>query len=177
MEGNPLSAVARMVVPLSIRPLVAGDLDAVSGIEMAARPWTAQWPRDAYLCAPGSGRCAWVAVRDGSVAGFVLTGEAPGEVEILNLAVAGPARRSGVGVALARTALDAAVARGATRAFLEVRASNAGAIAFYTALGFTETGRRRGYYSEPQEDALVLSAPLPVRPLPPSAKPPDTVDT
>lgn len=175
MEGHALNGSAD--APFSLRPLDAGDLDAVCAIEAAARPWTARWPRDAYLGPPGSGRCAWVAVRAGSIAGFVLTGEAAGEVEILNLAVAESARRTGVGEALVGAALNAAAARGATRAFLEVRVSNAAAIAFYAALRFEEAGRRRGYYSDPQEDALLLALPLAAGPLLPSGDPPPTVDT
>jgi ribosomal-protein-alanine N-acetyltransferase len=56
-----------------------------------------------------------------------------------------------------QTALAEAGHAGASRVFLEVRQSNTDARAFYATLGFLEVGRRRGYYRDPAEDALVLS--------------------
>jgi ribosomal-protein-alanine N-acetyltransferase len=55
------------------------------------------------------------------------------------------------------TALEGAKARGVLRVFLVVRESNAAARAFYARLGFGQDGRRRNYYSDPAEDALLLS--------------------
>jgi ribosomal-protein-alanine N-acetyltransferase len=59
-----------------------------------------------------------------------------------------------------QAAVEAAAAAGARRAFLEVRESNAGARAFYSKMGFVEAGRRKNYYREPAEDALLLSRTL-----------------
>ena len=105
--------------------------------------------------------CAWVAERAGGIVGFALARDVCGDVEILNLGVAEPARRTGAGRALVRAALDEGAARGAARAFLEVRESNATALAFYASLGFTPVGRRPRYYRDPLEDALILAVPLP----------------
>jgi len=129
-------------------------------IEAAARPWTAHWTREAYL-AGGISRCAWVAECAGVAVGFVLVRYVGDEMEILNLAVAEGSRRSGVGRCLVRAALDEARVRGTSRAFLEVRESNAPALALYNSAGFKPVGRRRNYYHEPDEDALVLACPLP----------------
>ena len=146
-----------------IRRLEPRDLEAVVAIETAARPWAAKWTPGSYLPAPESDMQAWVAERDGRIAGFVLARYAGGEMELLNLAVAEPARRTGAGRALVRAALEEGEALGAAKVFLEVRESNAVALAFYASLGFSALGRRPGYYQEPPEDALILARPLPWR--------------
>ena len=85
------------------------------------------------------------------------------ESELANLAVLPAARNRGIGGMLLKSALTAAEDRGSVEMYLEVRASNASAIALYTSHGFSEVGRRRGYYRKPVEDALVLRrAPAPV---------------
>jgi len=153
--ARPLTADAR------VRPVEPGDLQAVLEIEAEAHPWAAQWTPDSYLQPPGSGMSAWVVERAGRVAGFILVRHTPGEMELLNLAVAESSRRSGAGAALVAAALASGIAQGAGQAFLEVRESNAGARAFYSALGFSVVGRRPRYYQHPEEDALLLSIPLP----------------
>jgi [ribosomal protein S18]-alanine N-acetyltransferase len=147
----------------TVRPLAPRDLEAVVAIEAEAHPWAAQWTPDSYLPAPDSEMSAWVTERAGRVAGFILARYAGEEMELLNLAVAEASRRAGAGRALVAAALEEGEARGASRVFLEVRESNAGAQAFYAALGFAQAGRRTGYYQNPEEDALVLSLPLPRR--------------
>jgi [ribosomal protein S18]-alanine N-acetyltransferase len=144
-----------------IRRLEERDLDSVEAIEAASRPWASHWPREAYFAPADSAMCAWVAEQAGEIAGFALARCAGGEMEILNLAVAQPARRQGVGRALIQAALAEGASRGATRAFLEVRESNAAALAFYASLGFVAGGKRPGYYRDPVEDALLLTVPLP----------------
>ncbi|HXZ20677.1 MAG TPA: ribosomal protein S18-alanine N-acetyltransferase [Candidatus Acidoferrales bacterium] len=147
----------------TVRRLEPPDLAAVLEIESAALPWGAQWTPDSYLPFSQPEMCAWVAERTGQVAGFVLARYAGPEMEVLNLAVAEAARRTGVGRALVRAALAEGETRGATQVFLEVRESNSGALSFYAALGFSMLSRRKGYYQTPDEDALVLSLPLPRR--------------
>jgi ribosomal-protein-alanine N-acetyltransferase len=78
------------------------------------------------------------------------------ELTILNLAVAAPHRRRGLARWLLSFALDAGSRRGARRALLEVRRSNGAALALYHGLGFQVQSIRRGYYTDPGEDALVL---------------------
>jgi ribosomal-protein-alanine N-acetyltransferase len=103
------------------------------------------------------GHFAWVAERDGVTVGFVAALFSVEEMEILNLAVLPSARRVRVASSLLEAALAAARSSGGKRVFLEVRASNAGAIAFYERHGFLPAGRRIAYYAAPVEDALVLS--------------------
>ncbi len=126
---------------------VAGDLAEVAAIQ-AACPEAAQWPPGEYLEFDFR-----VCVRDRHIAGFAVSRiTAPGERELLNLAVAPSFRRRGVGAELVRSLIAAAL----NCIFLEVRESNRGARAFYKSLGFQEVGLRPGYYSCPLESAIVM---------------------
>ncbi|MDE5878545.1 MAG: ribosomal protein S18-alanine N-acetyltransferase, partial [Desulfovibrio sp.] len=83
-----------------------------------------------------------------------------GELEILNLAVAPAARRQGCGRRLLALALQAGRKVGMQKAILEVREGNHAALALYRTCGFVQVGRRRRYYADTGEDALVLERPL-----------------
>lgn len=78
------------------------------------------------------------------------------ESELHSLAVLPANRRRGLGALLLKSAFTAARKRGATEMFLEVRSSNQAAITLYESAGFTALSVRRGYYSHPREDALVM---------------------
>lgn len=96
-------------------------------------------------------------------AGFLLGRAVAGEAELLTLAVAPEARRLGLGRRLVARFLYQAQLRGAERAFLEVAADNAAAIALYESAGFVGAGRRGAYYRAPdgsRTDALVLARDL-----------------
>jgi [ribosomal protein S18]-alanine N-acetyltransferase len=88
--------------------------------------------------------------------GYVIAIVAGDDGEIVNIAVSPEARRSGVGAALLDHALREVEAEGVGRLYLEVRESNAAARALYTSRNFREIGRRRRYYRQPSEDAIVL---------------------
>jgi len=94
--------------------------------------------------------------------GFALFRVAADEAELLTIAVAPWDRRLGLGAALLEACTRGAALAGAARMFLEVAEGNAAACALYARAGFTECGRRRGYYETPagREDALVLELPL-----------------
>jgi ribosomal-protein-alanine acetyltransferase len=98
----------------------------------------------------------WVAEAEGGIAGFLVGRVAADEFEILNLAVKTALRRKGIATRLVSRATEDARAVGARSAFLEVRASNAGAIAFYSRMRFLQCGRRPNYYPDPVEDAVML---------------------
>jgi len=76
------------------------------------------------------------------------------EWELENIAVAGPARRRGLGTRLLGEFLDLARREGAKAVFLEVRESNQAARALYEKWAFVESDRRKRYYSKPEEDAV-----------------------
>lgn len=94
------------------------------------------------------------------VVGFLIGRQAGDQAEILNLAIAPGNRRTGQGSAILKAALDEFRSRGVSRVFLEVRESNAPAIAFYKRLGFSPAGKRDGYYRDPKEAALVMEISL-----------------
>src|SRR5688572_20581589 len=78
------------------------------------------------------------------------------ELHINTVAVAPGDRRQGLASTLLRQVIAEAVAAGALKATLEVRASNSAALALYERLGFHIAARRPGYYTKPDEDALIL---------------------
>jgi [ribosomal protein S18]-alanine N-acetyltransferase len=96
---------------------------------------------------------------DRSAQGFVVARRVADEVEILLVAVTPASRRRGAGTALVASALADAARAGAVAAHLEVRASNATAIALYERLGFVAVGRRPRYY-DATEDAVLMSRAL-----------------
>jgi ribosomal-protein-alanine N-acetyltransferase len=95
-------------------------------------------------------------IEEGSVLqGFLVAHEIANEWEIENIAIAGAARRRGLGTRLLGEFLERARSEGATSVFLEVRESNRAARLLYEKWAFEESGRRSGYYAQPQEDAIL----------------------
>lgn len=139
---------------MSATPLSAPDPAALAALhaEAFAAPWDSAAFAD-LLAQPGV-----FAVVESD--GFILMRQVADEAEILTLAVRPAARRAGLGGRLVGQAAVRSAAAGATRLFLEVAEGNAAARALYARAGFSEVGRRRGYYSRPdgvREDALVLA--------------------
>ena len=93
---------------------------------------------------------------DGELLGWTCLLLAADEAELLKIAVAPARRRQGIGRALLADAVAGAIRSGARRLFLEVRERNQAARALYSDAGFTEVGRRKGYYRHPSDDALIL---------------------
>lgn len=98
----------------------------------------------------------YVAEMDGRVAGYAVCWTVIDQSELGNVAVAPEARGQGVGGALVDTVIERVKERGAHELFLEVRESNRGAQSVYKERGFIVVGRRRSYYAQPAEDALVM---------------------
>lgn len=141
---------------MTVRFIEERDLDAVLAIQEVS-PAAAQWNPHDYAVKGQPGTNAWVAENAGAVTGFLVARQTVDELEILNVAVAPAFRRRGVASSLLGAAVSYAKGHGAKGAYLEVRASNLAAIGFYERHGFATTGRRKGYYSSPAEDALILS--------------------
>ena len=139
--------------PISPRPATEDDIPSVSRIEKASNkhPWTASQFTD-ELIAVGS---TFIVLTDDEtdeiVSGYIVYRELIGETHVLNVAVDSKQRRRGWGRRLVGFAVNDAYRKGHERVFLEVRASNAAATALYSALGFVEAGRRKGFYSDGEE--------------------------
>ena len=132
---------------VQIRPAGPEDLEAIRSIQTLS-PEASQWEPESYL----SHDCT-VALVSGHVAGFLVTRTvAPGEHEVLNMAVAPVFRRRGVATVLLKNALS----RLEGALFLEVRESNQAARLLYRRLGFSEAGLRGNYYKNPGESAVVM---------------------
>jgi ribosomal-protein-alanine N-acetyltransferase len=143
----------------------AADLDAVLRIEGAS--FHTPWSRQAFLHELDRNQVAglWVARAERSgeatgVVGYLCLWVVADEVHVTNLAVDPAWRGVGIGRLLLGTLLARHRGMGARRAFLEVRPGNVQARRLYEGLGFHEVGRRRGYYVDTGEDALLLEARL-----------------
>lgn len=97
-----------------------------------------------------------VAVAD-EVAGYIGVQEICGEAYITNVAVFENYRKKGVGRMLLRAACDGAEGRGCEFITLEVRQSNAAAIALYESEGFEAAGIRKNFYSNPTENGIICT--------------------
>jgi ribosomal-protein-alanine N-acetyltransferase len=101
-----------------------------------------------------------VAERAGRVVGYAVLWFAADEAELGDMAVLPEARRRGLGRWLLDAALAEAARRGARRVYLEVRESNGAARGLYERAGFEAAGVRPDYYSEPKEDAILMTRSL-----------------
>ena len=91
------------------------------------------------------------------IAAYIVARETAGELHINNVAVREQYRRRGIGQALLTRIIEEAARLGVTTAFLEVRSGNTSAQALYEKCGFKAIARRANYYSDPPEDAVVMS--------------------
>jgi ribosomal-protein-alanine N-acetyltransferase len=94
------------------------------------------------------------------IAGYIVARESAGELHINNVAVRDQFRRRGIGSALLARIVEMARRLNVRVAFLEVRSGNLAAQALYEKTGFKAIARRPDYYSDPQEDAVVMSLTL-----------------
>ena len=92
-----------------------------------------------------------------ALAGFIVSRLVAGELHINNVAVRPEFRRRGIAFQLLAAVLEQGRNNAARLAFLEVRAGNAAAQGLYRRCGFQVTGRRKRYYNQPVEDALLMS--------------------
>jgi ribosomal-protein-alanine N-acetyltransferase len=143
---------------LTIRPFYNDDLPRILAIERQchAYPWSEEIFRDEMTTAHSR---LWVSVEGEEIAGFLCWWTISGEIEIQNVATALRYRRKGVGRGLVAAVLAAAHTEGISRALLEVRVGNLGAINLYREFGFTDCGLRRCYYPD-GEDALLMELSL-----------------
>ena len=142
---------------MHLRPATPADIPAMMKLVNHSAT-AAHWSRDHYdriFGAEAPRRIALVIEETVGLQGFLIAHEIAGEWEIENIAIAGAARRRGLGTRLLGAFLDDARAQHATAVFLEVRESNHAARLLYEKWAFVESGRRPAYYKEPEEDAIV----------------------
>jgi ribosomal-protein-alanine N-acetyltransferase len=144
---------------LALRPMVVADIDEVYALEQSVFPHP--WSRANFVDSLASGYDAWVLreADEGPLAGYFLLMYAVDEAHLLDVAVGGVRQGAGLG----RYLLDRIAARSRTMGMrsilLEVRPSNVRALQVYERYGYTQIGRRKGYYPAHEgkrEDAIVM---------------------
>ena len=144
---------------IELRRLVLDDLEEIDEIERRAYP--TPWSRSMFageLAKPTS-IClgAFEAdEEDGSLVGYLIVSRYVDAWHVMNIAVDPPHRGRGVATMLLERLFELTVDDARRGYTLEVRVSNATAIALYERLGFTSRGLRRGYYTDNREDALIM---------------------
>lgn len=140
---------------ITIRNMRPEDIPQIAALDAAC--FSLPWPEEAFASELRNALSLWLVAMDGeTVAGYVGSQSVMGEADMMNLAVAPAYRRTGIAQSLVHGLLDALADRKVSSLTLEVRASNADAIALYDKLGFSQVGRRPRYYEKPREDALIL---------------------
>jgi ribosomal-protein-alanine N-acetyltransferase len=164
---------------LSIRPATIADLPFLLNLERQC-PTAAHWSKQQYeeifrITGSGSGRLVLVVderAQEGAVEGgpassrlsaFLIANQIDPEWELENVVVAPACRRKGLATRLFETLLTRARETNSESVFIEVRESNQPARTLYVRLGFEETGRRKLYYANPPEDAVLYRLAL-IRP-------------
>ncbi len=144
----------------TLAPMTIDDLDEVLAIERAS--FQTPWSRGAFRYELTQNRVArsLVVRAGGQLVGYLCLWEIGHEIHVTNVAVHPSFRRRGVGRALLGNVLEDARRNGVELVFLEVRPTNTEAVALYESFGFRVIGRRKGYYFDTGEDALVMEARL-----------------
>jgi [ribosomal protein S18]-alanine N-acetyltransferase len=149
--------VARPPLNVVVEPMQLVDIAAVQAIERAS--FSAPWPPNAYLTELQSNRLAhYMVVRAGNeIAGYAGLWLMVDEAHVTTFAIHPDWRRQGLGERLLMALLDLAIERRSSEATLEVRLSNLPARRLYEKFGFRPVGIRPRYYTDNNEDALVMT--------------------
>lgn len=139
-----------------IREIRGNDIDAVASLEegIFSDAWTRKGIEDSLQQEHTVLLGIW---KEHCMAGYVILYYVLDEGEIARIAVEPSSRRQGAAGLLLERLETICESKGILRLMLEVRRSNAAAVSFYKKHGFTEDGVRRGYYTNPCEDALLMS--------------------
>lgn len=140
---------------IKIRDIKAADLDAIT--KMESENFTHPWKKDDFAdLIDMDDRGCMVAEENGVIVGCTVYRDILGDVDISNVQVKKACRGRGIGRELLKAAIEKARSIGGMEFTLEVRASNAPAIALYESLGFVSEGVRPGFYENPREDAIIM---------------------
>jgi len=143
-----------------IRPMNVGDLPAV--LKLEAESFTSPWPEKEFLYEMKENPFSHLLVAEeaGEIVGYCDWWILYEQAQVANLAVCRTCRHTGIGSALMHEMIHDAIAQGCENLSLEVRVSNAPAIALYEKHGFIRAGIRKAYYEDPCEDAILMVKPL-----------------
>ncbi len=138
-----------------IVPMHAQHVAAIAALERIC--FSDPWSENSIRSELSNPLSLWLAAEsDGVLIGYIGSQSVLGEADMMNVAVAPAARRQGVARALVEQLIGRLSERNVTSLALEVRVSNDAARALYDSLGFVPVGRRKNYYVNPKEDALIL---------------------
>ena len=156
---------------MNLRTAIAADIPLIMELERTcptAAHWTQLQYSELFQAAGGAERLVLVAeassVASGTdggsksglrLLGFLVARHLAPEWELENIAVAPDTRRQGIGERLLNALLTRAKETNSEVVFLQVRESNTAAMRLYEKAGFHQTGRRKSYYTQPQEDAIL----------------------
>lgn len=140
---------------MEIRRMQEGDLDQVAAIErdIFSEPWSRKGFADTYQ---KKENCYLVVSEGGQILAYCGFWSVLDEADICNVAVRKDARRRGLAEAMLKELPEEGRKLGVRAFTLEVRIGNAAAIALYRKLGFEPAGVRPGFYTKPDEDALIM---------------------
>jgi [ribosomal protein S18]-alanine N-acetyltransferase len=149
-----------VISDIEIRRLTYADLPQVIAIERRAFPTPWSLAMFVLELSKPSGICL-AATQDGALVGYLVCSRYDTVWHLMNVAVDRPLQRQGIATALIERLFE--LADGPTEQYtLEVRTSNEAAIRLYERFGFRSAGRRRGYYHDNREDALIMWRTAPV---------------
>ncbi|MDI1361009.1 ribosomal protein S18-alanine N-acetyltransferase [Methylotenera sp.] len=142
------------------RPMQMDDLESIMAIEPQIYPYP--WTRGNFSDSLNSGYSAWVMVLNEQIIGYSLMMLVLDEAHLLNLSVAKPYQKQGLGRTVLEYMVSIAKSNQMANMFLEVRPSNISAIALYENMGFNEMAIRRKYYpaANGREDAVLMGLAL-----------------
>lgn len=139
---------------MEIKAMKEAQVPQIAALERVC--FSDPWSEKSILSELENPLSCWLVAMDGErLAGYVGSQTVLGETDMMNLAVDPDYRRKGLGKGLILSLIEALRQRESRCLTLEVRDSNAPARALYEKLGFQEIGRRRNYYRNPREDALI----------------------
>jgi ribosomal-protein-alanine N-acetyltransferase len=144
-----------IVMPVTIRPAVLSDVTAIVVVEQQAA-YAAHWTSEQYENLLDSG-IVLVANEADKLCGFVCAKRVAGEWEIENVVVTTKFQQRGIANTLVRALIERAKSETVSAILLEVRESNLPARRLYERHGFREVGRRRAYYRNPAQDAILYA--------------------
>ena len=145
---------ARREAPFTIRRLIYADLPRVIAIERRSFPTPWSLAMFVLELSKASGICL-AALEGDDLVGYLVCSRYDTVWHLMNVAIDPDRRREGAAAALLTRLFDEADRPG-EQYTLEVRPSNAGAIALYESFGFKRAGLRKGYYHDNKEDALIM---------------------